>query len=94
MALTVQDEQRTLDGLKKKTEEIIRAAQAGSLKEIIHKSKELVINNVIEEEKKGKDESTLRLIEQIRKAKAVDAKQLAEVKQELITEEEVVTTHY
>ena len=41
MALTVQDEQRILVGLKKKTEEITRDAQAGSLDEIIHKSKEL-----------------------------------------------------
>ena len=74
MALAVQDEQRTLADLKKKTEEITRVVQARNLDEIIHKSKELVIKDVTEEEKKVKDEATLRLIEQIKRVEVEDAK--------------------
>ena len=74
--------------LRKNTKEIVDVVQAGNLKEVIEKSK----TPVNSEENKGKDEATLRLIEHIRKADAEEAMQLAEVKYEPITEEEVVTT--
>ena len=48
---------------------------------------------VTKEEKRGKDEANLRLIEQIRKAEADEAKLLGEVKQEPITGYEVETTY-
>ena len=91
MALEIQDEQRTLTGFRKKTEEITRAIQVVILEGIIHKSKELNIKEVKEDEKKGKGEVTLRLIEQIRRAGEEDVKQLAEIKHESFIEEEVVT---
>ena len=92
MILEKQVEQMTLTDLSKNTNEITNVVHAGNLKEVIEKSKKPVSNEVIEEQNRGNDESTLRLIEQIRKAEAYEAKLLAEVKHEHISGDEVVTT--
>ena len=76
MILAKHDEKNTLVDLWKNTKEITYAVQAGNLKEVIEKSKKSVNNGVTNEEKKGKYEDTLRIIEQIRKAKKDEAKLL------------------
>ena len=63
MILTKQAKIMTLIDLRKNTKEIIDVVQAGNLKEVIEKSKKPVSNKITEEEKRGKDEATLRLIE-------------------------------
>ena len=82
----------TLTYLRKNTKEIADVVHAGNLKEVIEKSKKPISNEVTDEEKKGKDEATLRIIEKIKKAEADKVKLLAEVKQEPIIGDKVVTT--
>ena len=77
---------------KASTKEINKAAKAGKLKEIIEKSKKTSSSSVTDEEREGRDEATLRLIERIRKETEEEEKLMTYVKQELVTEEEVVTT--
>ena len=88
MILEKQDEKMTLTDLRKNTKEITDVVQDGNLKEVIEKSKK----PVTKEEKRGKGEATLRLIEQIQKDEVDEAKLQAEVKQKPITRDEVVTT--
>ena len=61
MVLAQQVEQMILTDLRKNTKELADTVQAGNLKEVIENSKK----PVSEEAKRGKDEATLRLIEQI-----------------------------
>ena len=68
MILEKQDQENTLAYLKKNTKKIAEAAQAGNFKEVIEKSKQPISTEVPKEERRGRDEATLRLIEQIRKA--------------------------
>ena len=92
MILEKKDQEKTLADLKKNTKKLTEVAHAGNLKEVIDKSKHPVNTEVTEEERRGRDAATLRLIEQIRKAAEEEEKLKTDVKQEPITEEEVVTT--
>ena len=67
MILQNQEEEKRLANLKENTRNITEVVQAGKLKEVIEKSKQPVRTEVTEEERRGRDESTLKLIEQIRK---------------------------
>ena len=62
MALEKKDQERKLAVFKASTKEITEAAQAGNLKEVIEKSKQLVSTEVTEDETKGRDAATLKLI--------------------------------
>ena len=78
--------------LKKNTKKIVEAIQDGNLNKVIDKSKQPISTEVTKEERRGRDEATLRLIEQIRKVVEDVEKLKTDVKQEPITEVEVVTT--
>ena len=67
MALEKKDQERKLGAFKASTKEITEAAQDGNLKEVIEKSKQPVSTKVTKDERKGRDATTLKLIEQIRK---------------------------
>ena len=86
------DEEKTLDDLKDKIKKTTEAVLAGNLKEVIDKSKQPFSTEFTKIERRGRDKATLRLIEQIRKATEDEENLKTNVKQEPITEEEVVTT--
>ena len=92
MILEKQDHERRLADFKASTKEITEVVKAGNLKEVIEKSKNPGSSSVTEKEREGKDEATLRLIERIRKETEEEEKLMTDVKQEPVTEEEVVTT--
>ena len=87
-----QNQEKELADLRANTKKLTEAAKDGNLKEVIETSKKPVSTSVTEEEKKGKDEVTLRLIERIRREVEEEEKLKTDVKQEHVTEEEVVTT--
>ena len=78
--------------LRANTKKITEAVKAENLKEVIESSREHDNTSVTEEEKKGKDEATLRLIEKIRSEVEEEEKLKIDVKREPVTKEEVVTT--
>ena len=65
--LEEEDQEKKLADLRAHMKEITNAAHVGNLKEVIQKSKNSVSTRVIEEEIRGRDEATLRLIEEIRR---------------------------
>ena len=67
MILEQQDQERNLADLKARTKEITDAAKAGNLKEVIEQSTNPGSSSVTKDERVGKDEATLRLIERIRR---------------------------
>ena len=80
MILEKQDQEKTLANLKENTKKITETARAGNLKEVIEKSKQPVRTQVTKEERRGRYEATLRLIEQIRKAAEDEEKLKTDVK--------------
>ena len=92
MILEKQDQKKTLAELNENTKKITEAAQARKLKKIIDQSKHPVRPKVTEDKRRGRDEATLKLIEEIRKAVEEEEKLKTDVKHEPITKEEVVTT--
>ena len=67
MILEKQDQEKTFADLKENTKKIVKLVQTGNLKEVIEKSKQPVSTEVTEEERRGRDEATQILIEQIMK---------------------------
>ena len=92
MILEKQEHERQLADFKSKTKEITEAAKARTLKEVVEKSKKPSSSSTVEREREGRDKSTLRLIERIRKETEQEQKLQADVKQEPLTGEEKVTT--
>ena len=86
------NQENELTDLRANTKKLIEATKAGNLKEVIETSKNPVSTSVTEEERRGKDEATLRLIERIRREVEEEEKMKTDVKQKPVTEEEVVTT--
>ena len=80
MILAKQDQERKLADLKASTKEIIEAAKAGKLKEINEISKKPNSSSVDEQEREGRDEATLRLIEKIRRETKEEQKLQTNVK--------------
>ena len=80
MILQKQDQEKTLVDLKENTKKITEVAQAGKLKEVIDQSKQPVRTKVTEEERRGRDEATLKLIEELRKAVEEEEKLKTDVK--------------
>ena len=87
-----QNQEKELADLKENTRKLTEAAKDGNLKKVIETSKKHVSTSVAEEERRGEDEATLRLIERIMLEVEEEEKLKTDVKQELVTEEEVVTT--
>ena len=87
-----QNQEKELDDLRANTKKITEAVKTGNLKEVMESSRKHDSTSVTKEEKRGKDEATLRLIEKIRREVEEEEKLKTNVKQEHVTEEEVVTT--
>ena len=87
-----QTPEKELADLRANTKKITEATKAGILIEVIETSKKNVSTSVIEQERIGKDEATLRLIERIRREVEEEEKLKTYMKQEPVTEEELVTT--
>ena len=92
MILDKKEQEKTLADLKKNTQKIVEVVQARNLKEVIDKSKQTVSTKTTEEQRRGRDEGTLKLIEQIRREYEEEEKFKTDVKQEPFTEEEMVIT--
>ena len=80
MFLEKKDQEKKLVDLRENTKENTEVVKDGNLKEVIEKSKSPV--NTTEEERTGRDEATLRLIERIRREAEEEEKLKTDLKQE------------